>query len=198
MNKSLLFTISGLLITTIVSLAQPPVPPPPPEDAPPPMRERFQEMQMWKLIEVLDLSEEQSAKFFPMFHDFQKKVDAIRKENDELFKKLDGYIAAEEKDKIEPLITQIEANESKILETRTAFRKEVANAKVLDKIQIGKLIAFQREFPRRFWDAMWDCRMGAPGRPGKHKNWPESPSDYNDTQKRMQIQNPGEGPNCPH
>jgi Spy/CpxP family protein refolding chaperone len=119
---------------------------------------------MWKLTEALDLTEEQAGKFFPLFRNFQNSIDSVRQSNDELFKKLDGYITAGEKTKIEEIITQIEKNEAKILDSRTKFRKDAA--KVLDEIQIGKLVMFHHEFPRRFRDAIWDYRMHEPLPPG--------------------------------
>jgi len=162
----------------------PPGPPPPP---PPMARERFQQMQMWKLTEVLEMSDEQAAKFFPMFNSFQKSVDKIRQENDDLFDKLDGYLKAEEKGKISGIIGQIEENEAKILDTRKKFRGDIG--KVLDEIQIGKMVHFQREFPRRFRDAMWDFK----GEPGRGPRWNDDKPGRDDAPIMMGM---GNGPNC--
>ena len=168
MKKLLITAIAALFLTSTFVVAQPPEPGPPP---PPPspkertrMQERFRTMQIWKLTEILDMSEAQTDKFLPMFRKFQKEIDAIRDANGELFKKMEGYIAAEDKGEIEGLISQIEKNETKILEARANFRKKAS--KVLDEIQIGKLILFQREFPRHFRNAIWDVQQRHGGPPG--------------------------------
>jgi hypothetical protein len=127
------------------------------------MKDRFRTVQMWKLTEALDLTEEQAARFFPQFRNFQNSIDSVRDANDELFKKLEGYITASEKAKIEEIIAQIEKNELKILESKAKFRKDAA--KFLDEIQIGKLVMFHHEFPRKFRDAIWDYRMHEPKPP---------------------------------
>lgn len=132
----------------------------PPDAPPPPPRERFHTMQMWKLTEILDLSEDQAAKFFPKFNNFQKKIDEIRETNEKLFEKLDGYIRTEDKKNIIKTIDEIEKNENLIMEEHKKFRKELTG--VLDEIQMGKLVHFQHDFPRRFRDAMWDIKGKGP------------------------------------
>ena len=132
----------------------------PPDALPPPPRERFHTMQMWKLTEILDLSEDQAAKFFPKFNNFQKKIDEIRDANEKFFEKLDGYIRTEDKKNILKTIDEIEKNENLIMEEHKKFRKELTG--VLDEIQMGKLVHFQHDFPRRFRDAMWDIKGKGP------------------------------------
>ena len=199
MKKILLTAIAALLLTSTMVIAQPPDPlePPPPPATPEErarMHERFCTMQIWKLTEALDMTEEQTDKFLPMFRKFQKEIDAIRVANGELFKKMEGYITAEDKSEIEGIISQIEKNEQAILMTRTNFRKKAA--KVLDEIQIGKLIMFQREFPRHFRNAIWDVqqRHGGPpeppsGKRGKRLNKPGAPMG-------MKMQKSGMGQFC--
>jgi len=178
MKKILILTAVLSVLLPLSSLsAQTPPPPVPPEEQminkgeaippdapPPPPRERYHTMQMWKLTEVLDLTEDQAAKFFPKFNNFQKKVDEIRDANEKLFEKLDGYIRVEDKKNIVKTIEEIEKNETSIMEEHKKFRKELTG--VLDEIQMGKLVHFQHEFPRRFRDAMWDIRGKGP-RPDK-------------------------------
>ena len=168
MKKLMILTMTvGIILSMNISpvQAQPPAgeqmirqgdPGPPDAPPPPPPRERFRTMQMWKLTEILDLTEDQAAKFFPKLNSFQKKVDEIHEKNMELFKVLNGYIQAGDKGKIPDVIDQIEANEENILIERKKFRKDAG--KVLDEIQVGKLVHFQFDFPRKFRDAMWDVK----------------------------------------
>ena len=165
-------------------------PPNDPDNPEPPSRERFHTMQMWKLTETLDLDEAQAVKFFPLFNEHQKRMDAIHDDNRELLQKLDGYIKADEAGKLEGIISQIEKNEEKMLAEKQNFRKDAS--KVLTEIQIGKLVHFHHDFPRKFREAMWGVRGArgdrggkAPG-PGGKGNRPYAP--------RMQNMNP----QCPY
>lgn len=162
MKKLTLIAICALLISASISIAQPP--PPPPPEARTRMHEKVRTMKMWKLTEELDLSEEKAAKFFPLFNKFEKKVQAILDENDDLYRKLEGLIQAEEDGKkITTVIEQIEANEMKILKERTEFRKDAA--KILDDAQIAKLVMFQHHFTRKLRQKIEERHMDKPDRP---------------------------------
>lgn len=166
MKKLLLLTISALLLISTSAICQPP---PEPQTPPPPdceeMREKVRTMKMWKLTEELDLTEDQAVKFFPLFRKFENEVQELRDENGELTERLKGYlIAKEEGKKIEEIIVKIEKNDVLILEARTKFRKDAG--KVLDTGQIGKLIIFQHEFPKRFREAIRGGKMHHKRQPG--------------------------------
>ena len=166
MKRIVFLLCSGLLIISTAVFSQPPIgdeipPPPPPPEEEEMMAERFQTIQIWKLTEELDLSQEQAAKFFPLFNEFQDKVKKIRDENGELMDKLRGYVLAnEDGSKVNGVIAKIEANEVRILTTMTDFRKDAA--KILTDMQMAKLVLFQHEFPRQMRKAMRHAAPSAP------------------------------------
>ena len=174
MKKPLSISMAGILLIMSVSFAQEPEPPTP-SDTPVyqykwQIQEKIRTMKMWKLTETLELTEEQALKFFPMFKDFEKKVQAIRDENSEYLKKLNGYImAGDEGAKMTDLINKIENNEMEILKARTQFRKDAK--KILDKTQIAKLVIFQHDFPRRFRDAIHERQFRGSGRAGRPRGY---------------------------
>ncbi|MBC8205325.1 hypothetical protein ISS30_05635 [bacterium] len=170
MKKMILVLIAALSLT-LVLMAQPG--PPPPPDAPE-VQERIRTMHMWKLTETLDMTAEQSDKFLPLYREFENDVAAVRSDNDALFERIQAYIVIGDGKAITGLIEKIEANEQKILERRSKFRKDAS--KILNEIQIGKLTAFQREFPSMLNRELWDMRRD---------------------RKRQRIHSPGVGPNCP-
>ena len=151
-------------------------PPPPdadefaPPDEPGPISEemlkKFRTMKMWKLTEELDITEDQAAKFFPKFNAFEDKVEEIRVKNNELLDKLRGYlIAAEEDKKINSIISDIEKNDEEILKLHKKFRDETGN--ILTTQQIGKLILFQHEFPKRFRESFQEKKRMREHRKGR-------------------------------
>ncbi len=159
MKKTLLLTLCGLIITATVSIAQPPPPPPEPRAR---MHEKVKTIKMWKLTEELDLTEAETAKFFPLFNKFEKKIQSLHEKNDELVKKLQGYILASETGKkTANIIQQIEQNEMEILKARTDFRKDAA--KILDDTKLAKLVMFQHTFHHRLRDAIWERHKMRPG-----------------------------------
>lgn len=159
----------------------------------PPNKERFHTMMLWKMTESLDLTDVQAAKFFPLFNEHQKRMDVIHEEIAGLMEKLDGYIKAGEDGKIDGIVAQIDKSEDKMLAEKKQFRKDAG--KVLDKIQVGKLVHFQHEFPRRFREAMWDVR-GARGERGGRGGEGRAPQGKTGRAwaPRMQGTNPG----CPN
>ena len=197
MKRVLSVLIALLVLSSLTVLAQPKGPggsPPGPAMNPGEMQERFRTMQIWKLTEVLDLSEAQADKFFPMFRNFQKDVDQIKEENDELFQKLHGYIQADDGSKVEDLISKIEKNENKILQLRSEFRQNAA--KVLDDVQLGKLIVFQHEFPRHFREVMWEIHGKGMGRHGGGNHGPGGKGYKSQAPMGMKQCNPGSGMYC--
>ena len=80
-KMGLVVLIAGILIFSVEPLlAQPPMGSVGKEK----MRERIETLRLWKMIEFLDLSSEQSDEFLPLLHEFQK----AQKENQSLFREI--------------------------------------------------------------------------------------------------------------
>jgi Spy/CpxP family protein refolding chaperone len=189
--KRLILLSSALLLLFAGSAFSQPPPAPEPDIGPPPgspqereqVRKKVRTLKMWKIAEELDLTDNQTDKFFPLFRNFETEVEKIRDENDELIQKLGGLIAADEDGKkIEEAVAKIEQNDSKILQLRSKFRQDAS--KILTPVQIGKLAIFQHEFPRRFRDVMreYGPKGGPPEeRPGR----PQCPLEFQGTSDNL-------------
>ncbi len=66
-----------------------------PQDTDPRMRRRLNTVKMMKLVEYLDLSEEQAEKFFPRSREHQKEADEINRQRRELYERLQEKIDEE-------------------------------------------------------------------------------------------------------
>ena len=182
--KKIILLACLIVFTISAGFTQPP-PPPDPDDFPPPdgagpidddMMQKFRTMKMWKLTEELDITEEQAAKFYPKFNAFEDKVEEFRLKNKDLLDKLRGYlIAGDEEKNITNIITQIEKNDEEILQLHKKFRDDAG--KILTTEQLGKLILFQHEFPKRFRDSFRGKRPMRDHNKGREgmMNSPQSP-----------------------
>ena len=157
MKKPIIAAVIGMLLIAAAAFAQ--YPPPCDGSGPPPferraeMDKRIHAMKIWKLTEILDLDAKQEDKFFPMFRKFEDSVQDIVDENDELFEKLDGYVKlGENNSEINNLIAQIEKNGQRIMDAKTQFMKDAG--KILNDVQLAKLVLFQHQFPRKFRETM--------------------------------------------
>ena len=150
--KSLVwFLAAGLLLGGTVLRAQPGRPG---EDRP------FERIEQWKkvrLIEVLDLNEAQSVRFFARFNEHENKKREIAKERDEVLDKLDRLVRnhADEKE-IEKVFPDVLAMNGKIAEESVRFFNSTTD--ILSAEQRAKLLLFERHFERELREAMREAQ----------------------------------------
>ena len=65
------------------------------------LRQRIETIRMWKLLERLDLSQEQSIQFLPLYQDFEETNRQIDEENLILFEDLREQMNSEKIDEVE-------------------------------------------------------------------------------------------------
>jgi len=97
MRKAIIVLIIALSAATL--FGQPGHPPD--RGAPPPgmerdkLRERIEMLRTWKLVEMLNLTQEQSIEFFPLYNTFESEQELRNKQQgkllDRLEKHLDGF-----------------------------------------------------------------------------------------------------------
>jgi hypothetical protein len=162
MNRILPLLASLLLLGILPLWAQPP-------DMPPGDRrpsERIEHFRKVRLIEMLDLKEEQSVRFFARLNEHESTKRAIMKEKMDLLDKLERLVRnhAEEKD-YEKLFPDIAAiNDRVVLEDKKFF---LGLSDILSAEQRSKFLLFERQFDRELRDAMrdmWDKRRTRMGR----------------------------------
>ena len=110
------------------------------------IRERIEMLRMWKLLEALDLSTEQSEIFLPILNDFRKEQKELEKAKRESLKMLKEEISKEEMDhrKIEKILNDLEENRVLFEKKRENFLS--AAKEVLSLEQQAKLVLFEERF----------------------------------------------------
>ncbi|MGB2696246.1 MAG: hypothetical protein WBD28_00130 [Candidatus Zixiibacteriota bacterium] len=153
--------IAGILIFSVETLlAQPPMDSVRKEG----MRERIETLRLWRMIEVLDLSPEQSDKFLPLLHEFQKKQRELETAGKQLFGDLEEELQSEEpsEKKIRNILLELERNRGELENQRNKFL--TSSSEILTTIQEAKLIWFEHNFEKKLRDTIRKFRMG----PGRH------------------------------
>ena len=116
----------------------------------------FERIEQWKkvrLIEMLDLKEEQSVRFFARLNEHDMNKRELLKEKGEALDKIERLVRnhADEKEfgKVFPEVTAIDA---KIAEEGQRFFAGLTD--ILSAEQRGKLVLFERHFERELREAM--------------------------------------------
>jgi Spy/CpxP family protein refolding chaperone len=140
----------------------------PPPDGPPPfsdgpraekIRERIQTVKIWKLTETLELTPEQSQKFFPVYNAYQDARMALEKERFDTFHELSDLLDKEQpSDKeIIALLDKLDSFDGKIQANQAKFRNNVKD--ILTIQQLGRLYVFEVQFMQQIRGIVKDARM---------------------------------------
>ncbi len=141
-----------LLVLPLVALAQPPGPP---EGSRP-----FERIEQWKkvrLIETLDLKEDQSVRFFARLNEHDAQRRQLHKARGEALDRLDRLVrnhgsAAE----LEKAIPEVQAASEKISEEDRRFFSSLND--ILTVEQRAKLVLFERQFEKELREAMREAQ----------------------------------------
>jgi Spy/CpxP family protein refolding chaperone len=148
----------------VVASAQEGGPPEPPQEPPPPekreqLRRDIENMRIWKMTQYLELSTEQSTKFFPIFNDFQSKREELEQEQAEMMRRLAELVESEgeQEGEMKNLISGVEKNRRKMVDLVDEFRREAG--RVLSLKQQAKLVLFEEHFRGEIRGMIEDIRM---------------------------------------
>ena len=110
-----------------------------------------------KLTERLNLTEEEKAKVFPLLQQYHEQQRALRQENRQLVRELEGKIKANAPEKeLKRTIRDLEENEHKLQEMKEEGFHELA--KILPIEKQARYIVFQAEFRREMHRLMQKAR----------------------------------------
>jgi Spy/CpxP family protein refolding chaperone len=157
--KVILFFV--LLLSHAVAWSQEPMPPP--QQGPPFERiERFKKMRM---VEMLDLKEEQSIRFFARYNEFENIRKELIHQKDEVLDKIERLIRnkADAKE-YERLFAEVEAINRKIGDEKLKFFNGLSD--VLSIEQRAKLLLFERRFESELREAVREAQQRRRGRFG--------------------------------
>jgi Spy/CpxP family protein refolding chaperone len=152
--------VVSLLIFTGSVFAQPPGPP---EFKNGPMRERIRErietMKIWKLTDALNLTSEQSEKFFVLYNKHQKAFEEIEDKRMELINRLDSLInnPQSSNQKMNELISQFQDVPQQMAVENERFLKDISP--ILSVRQQAELIVFEERFRQQMREFVREIRL---------------------------------------
>lgn len=133
----------------------------------PQMEANYENLRLLKLFEAVDLSDEQSAKFLPIFRAYRKDIKELRQQRADLTDRLATALTGSANESgIRAIMDTLKTNQAALGNREEAFRGEAAT--VLDFIQQAKLMVFQERFEREVLESLREFRQqNAAGTIGK-------------------------------
>jgi|WetSurMetagenome_2_1015567.scaffolds.fasta_scaffold53743_2 Spy/CpxP family protein refolding chaperone len=133
--------------------AQPFGPPPGPHNM-----ERIEHLKKVRLVEMLDLKEEQSVRFFARLNEHENTMRSLGSEKSDLLDRIERLVRNEADVKeFEAIFPQMSALEDRVGAERKRFFDGLAD--LLTPEQRGKLLLFERQFERELREAMKEVRQ---------------------------------------
>ena len=147
-----------LLVAHALYAQRPPARPFPEEGKRTRLREEIETMKMWKMLEVLDLSQEQSDKFLPAWREMQKAQKIFRERKEDLLKSLEVVLGEEKPDegRIKDVFKQLEKERLQLEEVQQRFRQKAQEVLTLE--QQAKLLLFEDRFEKRMMEIIRQYR----------------------------------------
>jgi hypothetical protein len=141
-----------ITLTAAVSPAQQFGPPQGPRNM-----ERIERLKKVRLVEMLDLKEEQSVRFFARLNEHEDAMRALGREKMDLLDRIERLVRNEaEAKEFEAMFPQMAAIEERIGAERKKFFDGLTD--LLSAEQRGKLLLFERQFERELREAMKEVR----------------------------------------
>ncbi|MEO0083796.1 MAG: hypothetical protein ABIK33_05395 [candidate division WOR-3 bacterium] len=158
--------IFGLLLTLSIILAQPmpeklaiaDEPPDEPEFASKHPGQMMETIRVWRLTEILNLTEDQSVRFFPKIKELQKAREEFEQKRIEISSAIEDLLkdAKKYEKELKAKIQEFEQYETKLHEKEKQLRKEIAN--ILTPEQQAKFMLFQMRFNREMREMIKEMR----------------------------------------
>ncbi len=154
----LLLAFSFLLAGEALYAQEPPGRPFPEKGKRERVKEEIETMKMWKMLEALNLSQEQSDKFLPAWRELQKAQKVFRERRENLFRMLEMTLAEEKpkEGKIKDILIQLEKERLFLDEVQQRFREKAKEILTLE--QQAKLLLFEEKFEKRMMDIIRQYR----------------------------------------
>jgi hypothetical protein len=120
-----------------------------------PAAERIEQFKKVRLMEVLNMNEETSIRFFARYNKYVETLRAIQKDHNTLIDQLQNLTNSNAKNSdIEQAIKDIGMSEEKITETRSKFVEELKD--VISVKQVAEYVVFERNFNKNLREIMRD------------------------------------------
>ena len=124
------------------------------------IRENIETLRMWKLLEALDLTSEQSTQFLPALKDFQNAKKRFEEKRRELLRELEITLESKkEEKKLKETLMSLEENRKQFQMGLERFLEKAKATLTLE--QQAKLLLFEEKFEKRMRETIKQMR-------GKH------------------------------
>jgi hypothetical protein len=148
-----LIALLTMALMTVTAQAQPFGPPPGSHNM-----ERIERLKKVRLVEMLDLKEEQSVRFFARLNEHENAMRALAQEKMDLLDRVERLVRNEADAKeFEAMFPQLTAVDEKTGTERKKFFDGLAD--LLSTEQRGKFLLFERQFERELREAMREVRQ---------------------------------------
>lgn len=118
------------------------------------LRERLTMVRMWKLVETLELSEQQSMIFFPIINSHEETIDSLHKNMRLLTQKLEKALLDENPEEMENILDSLSELKSRMVQEESDFYDQLRNTLTLE--QQAKYVLFEgkwREELRKLFES---------------------------------------------
>ena len=124
-------------------------------------RKNAEMIKKWKLIEFLDISEDQSEKFFTRVNAFEKEMSSIRKKEKELRESIEGFLTEDRlnEKKVSYLMGEYFNLEKDKLDVRQKHHNAIDDILTLE--QSAKYLFFNHHFKKRVKEHFKDRKRGS-------------------------------------
>lgn len=123
------------------------------------MAANFDNLRLIKLLEAVDLNEDQSTQFIPVFNSFRKTKKQLRDQRRELIDRLAVLSTMKEdsnKGEIDTAIKSLKDNSDKLKAARDKFHQACGN--ILAPNQLARMLVFQERFEREILESLREFR----------------------------------------
>lgn len=144
-------------------------------------KQMVETIRIYKITEALDLTENQSVRFFPKLKEMRDAKEEFNQTRMKMVERLDGYLQDSKKFSadIKSLIAEFEASETNLRGKEARIKKEIAN--ILTPEQQAKFMLFQMRFNREMREmvgkaremhrGMKDCKKDKQESHRENKRW---------------------------
>lgn len=147
MNRISALTIAAVLLTFSTAPAQ--MEPPPPQRG----LERVERWKKVRMVEALDLSEDQASRLFARLNDFEKQRRELMRERGELLDRVERLLSAgADSIEFEKTFAEVRAVDRKMVDSRIALVGGLEDLLTLK--QRARFLLFERRFDIELRDAM--------------------------------------------
>jgi len=123
---------------------------------------KFEQLEKIKLIEVLDLDEETTLRFFSRLNEHRNKMNEFKLEADKIIDKLRIMINSKnKKGELSKYINSYLALGKKVTETKNEFTESLSD--ILTENQIAKFLVFEMKFREDIKGMLFKMRKGTNG-----------------------------------